>query len=79
MHIVARSYKKELFSKAANILTKYSLKLNRDVRILEKFVNDVEEVIKQEEVGEILLGDVPDEFLGKRNLINIISYVAYFI
>ena len=74
-----RSYKKELFSKAANILTKYSLKLNRDVRILEKFVNDVEEVIKQEEVGEILLGDVPDEFLGKRNLINIICCLFYII
>ncbi|RIA98699.1 ubiquitin elongating factor core-domain-containing protein [Glomus cerebriforme] len=58
-----RSYRKELFSKAANILMKYSLKLDRDVKVLENFVNDVEEVIKKEAAGEEELGEVPDEFL----------------
>jgi len=58
-----RSYRKELFSKAANILMKYGLKLDRDIKVLEKFVNDVEEVIKQEVAGEEELGEVPDEFL----------------
>jgi ubiquitin conjugation factor E4 B len=63
-----RSYKKELFTKAAEILTRHGLKLDRDVKVLKKFVSDVEEVIEREAAGEEVLGEVPEEFLGKRNL-----------
>ncbi|GBC03242.1 hypothetical protein RclHR1_05020019 [Rhizophagus clarus] len=58
-----RSYRKELFLKAFEILRKYGLKLDRDIKILENFVNDVEEVIKQEVEGEEELGDIPEDFL----------------
>ncbi|EXX53635.1 hypothetical protein RhiirA5_349834 [Rhizophagus irregularis] len=58
-----RSYSKELFLKAFSILKEHGLKLDRDIKVLEKFVNNVEEVIKQEEQGEEELGDIPEDFL----------------
>lgn len=67
-----RSYSKELFLKAFSILKEHGLKLDRDIKVLEKFVNNVEEVIKQDEQGEEELGEIPEDFLGKINL-NLIS------
>ncbi|CAG8504078.1 13438_t:CDS:10, partial [Ambispora leptoticha] len=58
-----RSYRKELFSKAAAIMLKISRKSEVDIKKLELFVNRVEETIKLEAEDEEELGDVPDEFL----------------
>ncbi len=62
-----RSYDKELFSKAAKILRRCGLKLDRDLEILEKFVVDVEEVIKLDKADVDDFGDIPEEFMGKYN------------
>ncbi|CAG8451055.1 10824_t:CDS:2 [Racocetra fulgida] len=61
-----RSYDRAYFSKAASILLKFGLNSEKNVSVLEKFVNEVEKTIKLELEGEEELGDVPEEFLGKR-------------
>ncbi|CAJ0762983.1 24042_t:CDS:10 [Entrophospora sp. SA101] len=58
-----RSYKKEMFSKAAGIMNKFGMKSDTDIKKLEKFVNEVEEVIREEAADEKELGDIPDEFM----------------
>nr|CAG8450796.1 4777_t:CDS:10 [Entrophospora candida] len=58
-----RSYKKEMFSKAAGIMNKFGMKSDADIKKLEKFVNEVEEVIREEAADEKELGDIPDEFM----------------
>lgn len=60
-----RSYKKELFEKAAKIATKYHLlKSDNEVERLRLFVVKVEEMKATIEAEEDL-GEVPDEFLGE--------------
>jgi ubiquitin conjugation factor E4 B len=60
-----RSYKKELFEKAASIATKrFLLKSDSDIERLRLFVVKVEEC-KATMEAEDDLGEVPDEFLGK--------------
>lgn len=61
-----RSYKKEYFSKAASILQKHGLKSIDEIHALEKFVNRVEIAIQSGVEEEEELGEVPDEFLGKK-------------
>ncbi|CAG8606478.1 30901_t:CDS:10, partial [Racocetra persica] len=58
-----RSYDRTYFSKAASILLKFGLNSEKNVSVLEKFVNEVEKTIKLEIEGEEELGDVPEEFL----------------
>ncbi|CAG8448174.1 2139_t:CDS:10, partial [Ambispora gerdemannii] len=58
-----RSYRKELFSKAAAIMLKHSRKDEVDIKKLEMFVNRVEETVKLDAESEEELKDVPDEFL----------------
>lgn len=64
-----RSYKKELFEKAATIATKYFLLKNEnDIERLRLFVVKVEES-KATLEAEDDLGEVPDEFLGTWNVL----------
>jgi ubiquitin conjugation factor E4 B len=58
-----RSYRKELFERAAGIARKRSLKTEDEIEILRLFVVKVEETKTMIE-HEDDLGDVPDEFLG---------------
>jgi ubiquitin conjugation factor E4 B len=60
-----RSYNKAYFSKAANIMLRFSLKGQDEVASLGRFVDRVEEAVKSGAEEEEELGDVPDEFLGK--------------
>lgn len=58
-----RSYKKELFVKARNILIKTRLKPQDQLTRLMEFVEQVEKAIQSTAVEEEDLGDIPDEFL----------------
>ena len=58
-----RSYRKELFEQAAEILRKFSLKSPDEIEKLRLFVVKVEETKATLEAEEDL-GDIPDEFLG---------------
>ncbi|KAJ3072802.1 hypothetical protein HDU98_002881 [Podochytrium sp. JEL0797] len=58
-----RSYKKDLFARAAEILARHGLKDSRDLEALRAFVEKVEEAIRNTLVEDEELGDVPDEFL----------------
>lgn len=58
-----RSYRKELFEKAASTCLKHSLKSPTDIERLRKFVVKVEEA-KVLIDAEDELGEIPDEFLG---------------
>jgi ubiquitin conjugation factor E4 B len=60
-----RSYRPELFTKAANVLSKYGLKPEEDIQRLYKFLERVEAFRQADIDEEAELGDVPDEFLGK--------------
>jgi len=44
-------------------MNKFGMKSDTDIKKLEKFVNEVEEVIRAEAAGEKELGDIPDEFM----------------
>lgn len=59
-----RSYRKELFERAAAIATKRNLKSSTEVEQLLLFVTKVEETKLLIDAEEDL-GEVPDEFLGK--------------
>ncbi|ORY44773.1 hypothetical protein BCR33DRAFT_659465, partial [Rhizoclosmatium globosum] len=58
-----RSYRKDVFARAADILSRYGLKNSRDLDELHAFVKKVEDVIRNTQVEEEELGDIPDEFL----------------
>ncbi|KAJ3107752.1 hypothetical protein HDU97_003422 [Phlyctochytrium planicorne] len=58
-----RSYKKETFSRAKNILSKNRLKSPEEIQRLDNFVNKVEQFLLNERAEEEELGDIPDEFL----------------
>lgn len=59
-----RSYKKQLFERAAGIARKRSLKTEDEIEKLRLFVLKVEETRATMEAEEDL-GDIPDEFLGE--------------
>ncbi|KAJ3115786.1 hypothetical protein HK100_001231, partial [Physocladia obscura] len=58
-----RSYKKDIFTRAVDILSRYGLKNSRDLETIKGFVQKVEEVIRNTQVEDEELGDVPDDFL----------------
>jgi ubiquitin conjugation factor E4 B len=60
-----RSYKKELFEKAAGIAKRRSLKTDPEIEQFRLFVVKVEETKATLEAEEDL-GEIPDEFLGKQ-------------
>ena len=62
-----RSYRKELFDRAAAIARKRVLKTDDEIEQLRLFVDKVEEMKTTLEVEDDL-GDVPDEFLGMRHV-----------
>ncbi|ORX56341.1 hypothetical protein DM01DRAFT_1334813 [Hesseltinella vesiculosa] len=57
-----RSYHKDHFARAANILTKYNLKNEDQIQALQRFVQLVEETLKQTTMEEEELANIPDEF-----------------
>lgn len=59
-----RSYRKELFERAAGIARKRALKTEDEIEQLRLFVVKVEEMRATIEAEEDL-GEIPDEFLGK--------------
>lgn len=72
-----RSYKKELFEKAAQIaVKKFLLKSENDVERLRLFVVKVEES-KATLEAEDDLGEVPDEFLGERKAVKASIVLAH--
>ncbi|BFZ61767.1 Ubiquitin conjugation factor E4 [Saitoella coloradoensis] len=58
-----RSYKKELFERAASILTKYTMKNPKDIDALMKLVERIEKAKLEDLAEEEELGEIPDEFL----------------
>ncbi|KAJ3014704.1 hypothetical protein HKX48_004997 [Thoreauomyces humboldtii] len=58
-----RSYRKDLFVRAKGVLLRNNLKNSNELRVVDRFVDDVEAAIKATAVEEEELGDVPDEFL----------------
>ncbi|KAK9722707.1 Ubiquitin conjugation factor E4 [Basidiobolus ranarum] len=58
-----RSYQKELFVKAAGIMSRFGLKLPDEIMALRNLINEVETKIASELDEEEELGEVPDEFL----------------
>ncbi|KAK9457598.1 ubiquitin elongating factor core-domain-containing protein [Dipodascopsis uninucleata] len=58
-----RSYRREIFTRAGSILTKYAVKSSKDIDSLQAFADKVEQAKTQNEQGEEELGDIPDEFL----------------
>ncbi|KAI9209353.1 ubiquitin elongating factor core-domain-containing protein [Polychytrium aggregatum] len=58
-----RSYKKEHFHRAADILVKSSLRNEGELSALRDFVDTVEALIKAEADAEQEYGEAPDEFL----------------
>eukprot|EP01135_Chromosphaera_perkinsii_P005722 Nk52_evm22s359 gene=Nk52_evmTU22s359 len=58
-----RSYKKEVFEKAANILRKFSLKSDNDIAKFERLAALVEQKRVNDCNEEEELGDIPDEYL----------------
>ncbi|KAK9472807.1 ubiquitin elongating factor core-domain-containing protein [Dipodascopsis tothii] len=58
-----RSYRRETFSRAASIMTKYSLRSSQDIAALAAFADHVEATKAEAELGEEELGEIPDEFL----------------
>ena len=60
-----RSYKKEIFSKAASIASRHMLKSPAEVEALGGLVEQVEEMKRMEAEEEEDMGDIPDDYLGK--------------
>nr|KAJ3420144.1 hypothetical protein HK105_006035 [Polyrhizophydium stewartii] len=58
-----RSYQKSVFERAAGILSKHRLMNEVDIVQLMEFVAAVEETLRNEQLEDEELGDVPDEFL----------------
>ncbi|KND04737.1 hypothetical protein, variant [Spizellomyces punctatus DAOM BR117] len=58
-----RSYRKDLFSRAAGILLKNMLKNESELSKLQQFIDRVEATIQSSQAEEEELGDVPEEFL----------------
>jgi len=58
-----RSYRKEIFMKAQQILKKNALKGQNDITKLSKFVDNVEEELKNINMEDEIDQDIPDEFL----------------
>ncbi|KAF9974459.1 hypothetical protein BGZ73_002117 [Actinomortierella ambigua] len=58
-----RSYRTEIFSKAASILQSRGLKSSDEIHALERLVNAVEEVRRQGAEDDEELGDIPDKYL----------------
>ncbi|KAI9339915.1 ubiquitin elongating factor core-domain-containing protein [Obelidium mucronatum] len=58
-----RSYKKDTFYRACDILGRHGLKDSRDLDSLREFVGKVEEVIRNTMVEDEELGEIPDEYL----------------
>ncbi|KAK9449910.1 ubiquitin elongating factor core-domain-containing protein [Limtongia smithiae] len=66
VHAVARdgrSYRREIFTRAASILGKYSVKSSKDIDALSQFADTVQATKTADEQGEEELGEIPDEFL----------------
>lgn len=61
-----RSYKPEIFTELQNLLDRFELRSIQERADLKKLAQEVEVVKKLEELGEKELGEIPDEFLGKR-------------
>lgn len=58
-----RSYRREIFTRATNILSKYAVMSTKDIDKLSKFADGVEQTKLANEQGEEELGEIPDEFL----------------
>ncbi|KAK0566074.1 Ubiquitin conjugation factor E4 [Tilletia horrida] len=58
-----RSYRKEIFFKAASIASRTMLKSPAEIEVLEGLVGQVEQVKQMEAEEDEDLGDIPDEFL----------------
>ncbi|KAK9466349.1 ubiquitin elongating factor core-domain-containing protein [Lipomyces arxii] len=66
VHAVARdgrSYRREIFIRAAGILSKYGVKSGADISALTRFADRAEATKVADEEGEEELGEIPDEFL----------------
>jgi len=60
----SRSYSKELFLNAANIMSRTGLMSEPNTKRICDFAELCETVIKEDQQDEEQLGDIPDEFLG---------------
>ncbi|KAK0557132.1 Ubiquitin conjugation factor E4 [Tilletia horrida] len=58
-----RSYRKEIFFKAAGIASRFMLKSPAEIEVLEGLVGQVEQVKRMEEEEDEDLGEIPDEFM----------------
>ncbi|KAK7203331.1 ubiquitin elongating factor core-domain-containing protein [Myxozyma melibiosi] len=58
-----RSYRREIFTRAASILGKYAVMSSKDIEKLRRFADGVEQTKLANEQGEEELGEIPDEFL----------------
>eukprot|EP00873_Tetraselmis_striata_P001321 jgi/Tetstr1/421585/TSEL_012529.t1 len=58
-----RSYRPEMFSEAAAVLQDFGLVPQEEIELLQKLAAAVEEAVKQGELEDEELGEVPDEFL----------------
>ncbi|KAI8831014.1 ubiquitin elongating factor core-domain-containing protein [Chytriomyces cf. hyalinus JEL632] len=58
-----RSYRKEIFYRACDILARNGLKNSGELDMVRQFVSKVEEAIRNSQAEDEELGDVPDEFL----------------
>ncbi|KAL9938868.1 hypothetical protein V8E36_002587 [Tilletia maclaganii] len=58
-----RSYRKEIFYKAASIASRFMLKSPAEIEVLEGLVGQVEQVKQQEAEEDEDLGEIPDEYL----------------
>ncbi|TPX46860.1 hypothetical protein SeMB42_g02682 [Synchytrium endobioticum] len=61
----ARSYKKQIFMKAGQIMMKNALKSESEVQALYDFVEKVEQAVKVSAQEDEELGEAPDEFLDQ--------------
>ncbi|PWN52986.1 hypothetical protein IE53DRAFT_373262 [Violaceomyces palustris] len=58
-----RSYKKEVFLKAASISEKYMLKSPLEIEVFQGMIEQIETVKQMEEEDEEDLGEIPDDYL----------------
>lgn len=60
-----RSYKKEMFIRAGDILLRYNVRSSTDIDDLKALVDAIEQAKMEDEQGEEELGEIPDDFLGE--------------
>ncbi|CAN6636321.1 E4 ubiquitin-protein ligase Ufd2p [Trichomonascus vanleenenianus] len=58
-----RSYDPGALERAKNILIKFNFKKPQQIQQFEEFVRRTQEVKEEDDLGDVYLGDIPDEFL----------------